>query len=76
MTECERLEKEISKLMKPCPFCGFEAGIEGTESGGMKPCCLNRDCGASLPSWLPFEKEANVLEKVAMAIEYWNMRKN
>lgn len=75
MTECERLEKEISKLMKPCPFCGFEAGIEGCESGGMKATCLNLDCGAALPCWLPFEKNGNALEKVAMAIEYWNLRK-
>lgn len=75
MTNCELLEKAISGLLKSCPFCGFDAGIEGVESGGFKVCCQNEDCGCSLPPWLILEKGENVIEKIALAIKYWNDRK-
>jgi Restriction alleviation protein Lar len=76
MTYSQQIEIDISKLLEPCPFCGCEAGIKAVSGGGIQCHCRNEDCGAMLPSWLDFEKDENVIEKLALAIEYWNKRVN
>lgn len=60
--------------LKPCPFCEAEATITAVEGGGFKVNCCNFDCGCSLPAWLPFEKDDDVFEKIALAVKYWNCR--
>lgn len=75
MTNSRKIAEVISKLLLPCPFCGYEAGIRGSDDGGIQCHCMNEDCGASLPSWSDFEKDESVIDKIALAVEYWNMRK-
>lgn len=68
------MASKINIELKPCPFCGFEAAIVGTETGGFKAECQERDCGASLHNWMPLEKDADCFEKIEMIAEYWNKR--
>ena len=75
LTNSQKMAEVISKLLLPCPFCGHEAGIRGSDDSGIQCACMNADCGASLPSWLKFERDENVIDKIALAIEYWNIRK-
>jgi hypothetical protein len=79
--EVESLTKKIKcKIVeftiKPCPFCGHEADLKISDSGGIQVGCTNEDCGCTLPSWLPFSKDddSTVFEKIELAIEYWNKR--
>jgi hypothetical protein len=78
MSEQEMSKNKIVTFeIKPCPFCGHNADVGLSDQGGIKMECQNMDCGASLPEWTPFDKsdDPTVLEKIEMAIKYWNNRK-
>jgi len=70
--KCKLVEFAIS----PCPFCGHEADLKISDSGGIQVGCTNEDCGCTLPSWLPFSKDddSTVFEKIELAIKHWNKR--
>jgi hypothetical protein len=74
LTTSQKIEKSISELLLPCPFCNHKSGIIASSNLGVQAKCLNEDCGAMLPSWLDFEKGENVIEKLSLVIEYWNKR--
>jgi hypothetical protein len=61
--------------LKPCPFCGSEAKLLYTgEGGAFRASCYNEDCGCVLPKWSLFEKDEDVMEKIELAVKYWNER--
>ena len=51
--------------LKPCPFCGGEAVMLGTEQRWFNPACSNPDCGCEWTDSYATEAEA---------IEAWNNR--
>lgn len=67
--------KQYSFELKPCPFCGSQADIYyKNESGHFFTGCSNEDCRCELPPYVLFEKDHPVMEKVLMAVGYWNER--
>jgi len=70
----EPLIKTYTFTLKACPFCGFTASLFGVQGGGFKAACENEDCGCSLPAWMPFDKDEDAMEKIDLAVKYWNER--
>ena len=54
-----------NEILKPCPFCGSEARMLGTEHQWFNPACSNPDCGCEWTDSYTTEAEA---------IEAWNTR--
>ena len=55
----------VMEEIKPCPFCGGEAGITWDKwKNDEMYCCVECDCGVS----------TGVYETVDEAVEHWNRR--